>query len=271
MFDSVFTSDWLLTFDMKVYQFAENLFAGSKAFESVMIFFTHLGDDGILWIALSIVLLLFKKTRKIGIAMAGALVMASFVNNIIFKKLLFARLRPYYMPYENWQRVATDGWKYSFPYLGTKLEEHSYSFPSGHTTSSFAAAIGVFYIDKKKGIIPLIVAAIIGYSRIYIHVHYPSDVCAGAITGIVFGLLACVLIFRVCGGLLDKLNAKTGYRLLPVEGEEAQGETPDVGEEATEVAEEAENAEETSEETNETEETDEAEEADDADSAEETE
>ncbi len=215
MFESFFTSDWLLTFDMKVYQFAEQL--RGPVFDKIMVFFTHMGDGGYFWIALSVVLLLFKKTRKYGLAMAGALAVASLLNSIVLKSL-FDRPRPYVMDIANWQRVATDGWMYEMPF--ESLKEKSVSFPSGHTASSFAAAIGVFYIDKKKGIVPLIVAALIGFSRIYIHVHYPSDVVGGVITGVVFGLLACVIIFKVFGGLLDKLNEKTNYRLFPVEGEE---------------------------------------------------
>ena len=215
MFESFFTSDWLLTFDMKVYQFAEQL--RGPVFDKIMVFFTHMGDGGYFWIALSVVLLLFKKTRKYGLAMAGALAVASLLNSIVLKSL-FDRPRPYIMDISNWQRVATDGWMYEMPF--ESLKEKSVSFPSGHTASSFAAAIGVFYIDKKKGIVPLIVAALIGFSRIYIHVHYPSDVVGGVITGVVFGLLACVIIFKVFGGLLDKLNEKTNYRLFPVEGEE---------------------------------------------------
>ena len=215
MFESFFTSDWLLTFDMKVYQFAEQL--RGPVFDKIMVFFTHMGDGGYFWIALSVVLLLFKKTRKYGLAMAGALALASLLNSIVLKSL-FDRPRPYIMDISNWQRVATDGWMYEMPF--ESLKEKSVSFPSGHTASSFAAAIGVFYIDKKKGIVPLIVAALIGFSRIYIHVHYPSDVVGGVITGVVFGLLACVIIFKVFGGLLDKLNEKTNYRLFPVEGEE---------------------------------------------------
>ena len=215
MFESFFTSDWLLTFDMKVYQFAEQL--RGPVFDKIMVFFTHMGDGGYFWIALSVVLLLFKKTRKYGLAMAGALAAASLLNSIVLKSL-FDRPRPYIMDISNWQRVATDGWMYEMPF--ESLKEKSVSFPSGHTASSFAAAIGVFYIDKKKGIVPLIVAALIGFSRIYIHVHYPSDVVGGVITGVVFGLLACVVIFKVFGGLLDKLNEKTNYRLFPVEGEE---------------------------------------------------
>ncbi len=219
MFESFFTSEWLLTFDMKVYQFAEQL--RGPVFDKIMIFFTHMGDGGYFWIALAVVLLLFKKTRKIGLAMAGALAVVAVLNNLIFKPF-FDRPRPYVMDMAYWQKVAKDGWEYVMPF--ESLKEKSVSFPSGHTASSFAAATGIFYIDKKKGIAPLIVAALIGFSRIFIHVHYPSDVVAGVIAGVVFGLLTCVIIFKAFGGVLDKLNEKCKYKLFPAEGEAAPEE-----------------------------------------------
>lgn len=267
MFESFFTSDWLLTFDMKIYQVAEQ-FRG-PVFDKIMIFFTHMGDGGYFWIALSIVLLLFKKTRKIGLAMAGAIAFASLMNSLVLKHF-FDRQRPYIMDISNWQRVATDGWMYEMPF--ESLKEKSVSFPSGHTATSFAAAIGIFYVDKKKGIIPLIVAALIGFSRIYIHVHYPSDVVAGVITGVGFGLLACVIIFKVCGGLLDKLNEKCKYKLFPAEGEEpdASVDTEEY-EYLKEVKEEpAEESGETAEETEEPEASDEEEKPEDAEETEES-
>ncbi len=211
MFESFFTSDWLLTFDMNVYKIVEKLWG--TVCDPIMIFFTHLGDKGLFWIALAIVLMLFKKTRKLGLAALVALGVASLLNSIILKDF-FDRARPYIMDPAHWERVATDGWHYTMPFEA--LKEKSVSFPSGHTASSFAAAIGIFYIDKKKGIVPLILAALIGLSRIYIHVHYPSDVVGGVITGVVFGLLACVILFKVFGKPLDKLNEKCHYKLFPV-------------------------------------------------------
>lgn len=211
MFQEFFTSEGLLSFDMAIYKFSETLW--SPIMDKIMIFITHLGDEGIFWIALGVVLLLFKKTRKLGIAALGGLALVSFMNSIVLKDL-FERLRPYAMDAGYWERVATDGWHYQFPFAD--LYEKSFAFPSGHTASSFGAAIGIFYIDKKKGIAPLILAFLIGFSRIYIHVHYPSDVIAGMIVGIVFGLLACLIIFKLFGGILDKLNEKSKYRLFPV-------------------------------------------------------
>lgn len=215
-----FTSDWLLTFDMNVYKLVENLWLSNPSAAHIMdlfwTFITHLGDDGIFWIVLGLVLCLFKKTRKIGLAAICALGCVAVLNNLILKDL-FDRARPYIMDSANWERVATGGWVYRMPF--EHLKEKSVSFPSGHTASSFAAAIGIFYVDKKKGIIPLILAALISFSRIYIHVHYPSDVIGGMIIGIVFGLIACIILFKVFGKLLDRINEKFNYKLFPVEDE----------------------------------------------------
>ncbi|MGN1478243.1 MAG: phosphatase PAP2 family protein [Acutalibacteraceae bacterium] len=211
MFQEFFTSEALLTFDMEIYKFAEKLWG--TVMDPIMIFFTHLGDEGIFWIALSVVLLLFKKTRKLGLASLISIVCVSFMNSIVLKDL-FGRLRPYLIDSAYWERVATDGWHYTMPF--ENLKEKSFSFPSGHTATSFGAAFGIFYIDKKKGIVPLILAALIGFSRIYIHVHYPSDVIGGVITGILFSLIACLIVFKLFGKYLDRLNEKCKYKLFPV-------------------------------------------------------
>ena len=97
MFQSFFTSEGLLTFDMNIYKFAEMLKDhGGKILDEIMIFCTHLGDKGIFWIALALVLLLFKKTRKLGLAAMGGIVLVSFMNSIVLKDL-FERARPYIM------------------------------------------------------------------------------------------------------------------------------------------------------------------------------
>ncbi|MCQ2471190.1 MAG: phosphatase PAP2 family protein [Clostridia bacterium] len=228
---SFFTSDWLLTFDMNVYKMVEHLWLQNPAAARIMDTFwtiiTHLGDDGIFLIIVGLILCIFKKTRKLGFAALIALAFASLMNSVILKDL-FDRARPYIMDQSNWARVATDGWMYTMPF--ENLKETSVSFPSGHTASSFAFAMGALYIDKKKGIIPLILAFLIGFSRIYIHVHYPSDVIGGMITGIVFGLLACVIAFKVFGKLLDTINEKLNYKLFPLDEKKEDKPVEDVTE-----------------------------------------
>lgn len=134
---------------------------------------THLGDGGWFWIALAVVLLIPKKTRKYGVAVAMALIFDLLLCNVTIKPLV-QRVRPYDIR------------------QGIELlisAPHDYSFPSGHTAASFAAA-GALMFMKAKGRIPaLILATVIGLSRLYLYVHYPSDVVCGAILGLICGFL----------------------------------------------------------------------------------
>ena len=146
---------------------------------SVMNFITSLGNGGILWIAATILLLIPKKTRKVGLMSAVALLGSLIINNQIIKNMV-RRPRPF---------VTFTDLKILIP---TPSE---YSFPSGHTSSSFAAA-AVFYrhLPKKVGIPSVVLAGLIGFSRLYVGVHYPTDVLAGVIMGILLSYLAEFLV-----------------------------------------------------------------------------
>jgi undecaprenyl-diphosphatase len=136
-------------------------------------FITSLGDKGAIWIISSVVLLFFKKTRKIGILALVALLFSLIIDNIILKNVV-ARIRPF---------EAVEG-------LNILVHKPSdYSFPSGHTGSSFAAAV-IFYktLPKKYGIPSMVLAVLISISRLYVGVHYPSDVICGAVIGIAIAL-----------------------------------------------------------------------------------
>ena len=121
------------------------------ALTSVMKDITNLGNAGILWILITIVLLLDKKTRNVGYISALALIGSLIVDNILLKNLV-ARTRPY---------EVVDG-------LKLLIEKQSdYSFPSGHTGSSFASAIVLWKeLPRKYGVMALIVAVLIAYSRV---------------------------------------------------------------------------------------------------------
>lgn len=146
---------------------------------SIMIFITSLGDGGILWIAATIILLIPKKTRKVGIMSAVALLGSLIINNNIIKNIV-QRPRPF-VTFTDLQII-----------ISTPSE---FSFPSGHTSSSFAAA-AVFYrhLPKKLGLPSVILAGLIGFSRLYVGVHYPTDVIAGVIMGILLSYLAEFLV-----------------------------------------------------------------------------
>lgn len=140
----------------------------------VFMFITRLGDRGMIWILLSVILLIPKKTRKIGCMGLLALLGSLVVNNIILKNLI-ARPRPF------------DVIEGLVPLISRPVD---YSFPSGHTGSSFAAAC-VFYrnLPGRYGIPTIILAVLMGLSRLYLGVHYPSDVLFGMISGIVISYM----------------------------------------------------------------------------------
>ncbi len=140
---------------------------------------TLLGDAGIFWIALAIILLIPKKTRTTGFMMGVALVLGLIVCNITIKPLV-ARPRPY------------DVAGLTGPYL-CKIQ-HDFSFPSGHTTASFEGATVIFMRHRKWGIAALILAALIAFSRLYLYVHYPTDVLAGFVLGVLFGIAGVYIV-----------------------------------------------------------------------------
>lgn len=151
----------------------------------IMRFITTLGDAGAIWIVLALVLLCFKKTRKIGLLVGASLIGSLLVNNIVLKNLI-GRIRPYEVISE--LQILID----------KPLE---YSFPSGHTGSSFAAGVTLFLCcPKKYGVPALVLAFLIAVSRLYVGVHYPTDVLGGMLTGTLIALFVCKNKFvKNCG------------------------------------------------------------------------
>ena len=142
--------------------------------DKIMVFITRLGDAGIIWIVLSIVLLLIPKTRKSGAVMVAALVVDVLLCNIVLKNLV-ARTRPY--------DVNT-----GVHLLVAKL--HDYSFPSGHTAASFTAVVALSFAGEKRAWkAALVLACLIAFSRMYLYVHYPTDVLGGILFGVISGYL----------------------------------------------------------------------------------
>ncbi len=140
----------------------------------IFILITRLGDKGRVWIAIILILLISKNTRKIGIMSAIAIIFATIFNNVILKGI-FERTRPY-------EVVAG---------LNCVIENmKSFSFPSGHTSSSFAMGTILYtQLPRKYGIPALILAGLIAFSRMYLGVHYPTDIIGGMLTGIVSALI----------------------------------------------------------------------------------
>lgn len=137
---------------------------------------TTLGDHGIFWIAVAVILLFFKKTRATGIMMGVALLCGFLVGNMFLKPVI-GRVRPYDMPGAMELTLLVD-----------RLSDGS--FPSGHTLASLEAATVLFIRDKRFGIPAMVAAVLVALSRLYLYVHYPSDVIAGAILGVLFAFFA---------------------------------------------------------------------------------
>ena len=166
---------------------------------------THLGDAGIFWILLTIVLLFFKQTRKAGICSVVALVGSVILNNVILKPLV-ARPRPF------WFGDTKDAEGLVANVEGLKCivkEAADYSFPSGHTAASFASAVAMFpHLPKKYSISLLVLAFLIAFSRLYIGIHYPTDVLAGLIDGIFLGILGSIVGSYIYKKLEEKMAKK---------------------------------------------------------------
>ncbi|MBR6325916.1 MAG: phosphatase PAP2 family protein [Lachnospiraceae bacterium] len=146
--------------------------------DPVMTTVTHLGDAGIVWVVMSIVLLAVKRTRKVGLCCFLALLIMLIVNNYVIK-ILVDRTRPY---------EVVEGLTAIVPLPGDA------SFPSGHTAAGIAAAVVLIGETKARYWIPaLLLALLVAFSRMYVGVHYPTDVLGGAILGILYGLAGLAL------------------------------------------------------------------------------
>lgn len=140
---------------------------------------TALGNAGIFWIVLALALLCTGKNRKAGAAMGVALVIGALVCNVTMKPLI-ARSRPY---------------DYQLEHFGKTIRlliaaPADYSFPSGHTLASFEGAVVLTLYDRKLGIPALFLASLIAFSRLYLYVHYPTDVLVALVMGVAIAFLA---------------------------------------------------------------------------------
>lgn len=147
----------------------------SELLTPLFTFITTSGNAGLIWIAITCFLLAFKKTRKAGAVCALALIFSLLFTNFLFKPLV-ARVRPY---------DAVEG---LVPLIKKPVD---FSFPSGHSSAAFAAAWVMFrMLPKKAGIPALVYAALMAFSRLYLGVHYPTDVLGGILLGILYAMAA---------------------------------------------------------------------------------
>lgn len=141
-------------------------------------FFTVIGEAGMIWIVIGILLLFREKHRKYGVIVLLSLLMCLLFGNGLLKNLI-ARPRPCWRHPEVEMLIAVP---------------KDFSFPSGHTFSSFAATTSLFYWKRRYGWIALCIALLIAASRLYFFVHYPTDILGGMLFGIVFALVSIWII-----------------------------------------------------------------------------
>ena len=146
--------------------------------DQIMTFITHLGDHGLIWICLGIVLLFFKKTRKAGFTLLIALLIELLIANITLKPLI-ARQRPFTLNPDVDLLIPVP---------------KDFSFPSGHTGASFAAIFALAFNRCRLWLPSLILGCLIAYSRMYIYVHFPTDILGGVGCGLVSALISWLII-----------------------------------------------------------------------------
>ena len=153
--------------------------------DKIMPLITILGDGGAFWIACAVLMILLKKYRKAGFSAGLALIFGLLICNIFLKPTV-ERIRPY--DFQEQMGVIIN-------LLIDK--EHSFSFPSGHTIASFEAATAILLRHKKLGTAAMILAILIAFSRMYLYVHYPTDVIVSVFLGIGLAFLASWIVNQV--------------------------------------------------------------------------
>lgn len=160
--------------------------------DALMRFITSLGNGGIIWIILTAVLLIVPKKRKSGAILAVALLVDFIICNCILKGT-FRRIRPFD--------------------VNTAIQliinrPMDFSFPSGHTAIAFASFTALRLAGEKKICIPVfILACSIAFSRMYLYVHYPTDILGGVAAGIASGCIAFAIVY-----IWSKRRNKNNFR-----------------------------------------------------------
>ena len=187
------TAYWLNTsmasFDESITASVHKLFEmAGGVLSPLMNFISLLGKGGIFLILLSLALVLFYRTRRFGTAMVIGLAFGVILVNL-FLKVVIARPRPY---------ADMEGFYYPLWVLMGQHVESDMSFPSGHTNAAFAAMVPLFILGNKKvSWLAIVFGILMGISRIYLVVHYPTDVLGGLITGTIAGIVGSLIAINL--------------------------------------------------------------------------
>lgn len=145
--------------------------------DHIMPWITKCGDSGFIWLILGALLVMFRRTRRCGISEVLAITGGFVICNMMLKNLI-QRSRPCWLEPLSDMLIAMPA---------------DYSFPSGHSMSSFAAAAVIFQYNRRAGAAALAFAGLIALSRMYLYVHFPTDVLCGALLGIFMGIITVKL------------------------------------------------------------------------------
>ena len=196
-------AEWLnltfANFDYLIFNLFYNLRVNAGAFFTPFFqFVTFLGDGGLIYIIAGVICLLFKSTRKLGVTMLLALALGSLTSNLIIKPIVL-RPRPFTANsfyYENWLAVGA-----------TKVGENS--FPSGHTTAVFTCTLSWILLSNKKWrFLGIAFAVLMASSRVYLFVHYTTDILGGIIVGCTMAILVSILVKKLFKTFENKTENK---------------------------------------------------------------
>lgn len=182
--------------DLQILNWVHDTFHGDKVLDFFAGVVTNSGNVGFVWILLSLVLLIFKKTRKTGFLMFASLALSYLIVDVTLKPLI-GRARPFVVEPKFLDYLKTTA--VSIP--------DSPSFPSGHSASSLATALALFLQNKKYGKFAMLYAVMVALSRIYFCVHFPTDVVCGAM----IGMMSAMIVNLIYMSVSKRLAKKRGY------------------------------------------------------------
>lgn len=179
--------DFIQSFDFFILDFIQQNMR-CEILDAVFTVITHLGTGGVLWLTAAVCMLFTKKYRRCGIAVLVCIVLGLLFGNLILKNIV-ARQRPC--------------WLKPIPDMVVSMPK-DYSFPSGHTLSSFIAAIVILRHSRRFGIPALVAALLIALSRLYVYVHFPTDLLGAMILAVPLAIFGDILTQRVVRSVLEK-------------------------------------------------------------------